>query len=157
MRRPPSTRLHLLSRNWAFIPPDVQSKLDAVTILLAGVGLASRIATLGIRTGFRRFILADGDGVELSNPNRQSFTLRQVGQNKAEATAEGLRAIRPDAVIEVIPAFLDAESLKGPLAKANFVINSIDFENPALFALNRLAREQGKTVLMPLNLGWVAR
>lgn len=144
----------LLSRNWAFISADVQSKLDGVTILLAGVGLASRIATLGMRTGFRRFILADGDSVELSNLNRQSFTLRQVGCNKAESAAEGLRAIRPDAVIETIPSFLDTDSLKPPLAKADFVINSIDFDNPAFFALNRLAREQGKTVLMPLNLGW---
>ena len=125
-----------------------------MTILLAGVGLASRIATLAMRTGFRRFILADGDTVELSNLNRQSFTLRQVGHNKAEAAAERLRAIRSDAVIETIPAFLDAESLKAPLAKADFVINSIDFDNPAFFALNRRAREQGKTVLMPLNLGW---
>ncbi len=144
----------LLSRNWAFISADIQAKLDGVTILLAGVGLASRIATVGMRTGFRRFILADGDSVELSNLNRQSFTLGQVGHNKAEAAAEGLRAIRPDAVIETIPAFLDTESLKAPLAKADFVINSIDFDNPALFALNRLAREQGKTALMPLNLGW---
>jgi hypothetical protein len=144
----------LLSRNWAFISADVQSRLDEVTILLAGVGLASRIATLALQTGFRRFILADGDNVELSNLNRQAFTLRQVGQNKAEATAACLRAIRPDVIIDTIPAFLDTESLNAPLAKADFVINSIDFNNPALFALNRLAREQGKTVLMPLNLGW---
>ena len=144
----------LLSRNWAFISTDVQSKLDEVTILLAGVGLASRIATLALQTGFRHFILADGDNVELSNLNRQAFTLRQVGQNKAEATAACLRAIRPDVIIESIPAFLDTESLKAPLAKADFVINSIDFDDPALFTLNHLAREQGKTVLMPLNLGW---
>jgi molybdopterin/thiamine biosynthesis adenylyltransferase len=144
----------LYSRNWAFISPELQARLENVTLFLAGVGLASQIATLACRTGFRRFILADGDTVDESNLNRQAFQQDQVGQNKAAATAAAVRAIRPDAVIETLPAFLDSDSLADPLSRADLVVNSIDFDQAALSALNRAARNQGKTTLMPLNLGW---
>jgi len=144
----------LYSRNWAFIPHELQSRLERATIFLAGVGLASQIATLATRTGLSHFILADGDQVELSNLNRQAFSLAQVGHNKADATAAAIHAIRPDAVVDTSPTFLDGATLTGPLARADYIVNSIDFDNPALFALNRAARRSGKTTLMPLNLGW---
>jgi molybdopterin/thiamine biosynthesis adenylyltransferase len=144
----------LYSRNWAFITPELQARLEKATLFLAGVGLASQIATLATRTGFRRFILADGDHVDLSNLNRQAYQQDQLGHNKAAAAAAAIRAIRPDAAIEALPTFLDVDSLAAPLAGADFVVNSIDFDHPALFALNRAARAGGKTTLMPLNLGW---
>src|SRR5690348_17290059 len=69
----------MFSRNWAFIAPQVQASLDRQVIFAAGVGLASVVATLACRTGFSRFILADGDVVDVSNLNRQAFGLADVG------------------------------------------------------------------------------
>ncbi|HEY7343732.1 MAG TPA: ThiF family adenylyltransferase, partial [Ktedonobacterales bacterium] len=85
----------LFSRNWAFITPEIQHILDHTCLFAAGAGLSSTIVTLACRTGFGSFILADGDNVELSNLNRQAFFRRQIGENKATATAELLRDIRP--------------------------------------------------------------
>jgi molybdopterin/thiamine biosynthesis adenylyltransferase len=144
----------LYSRNWAFIAPELQEQLATTTIFAAGAGLASTITALACRTGFARFIVSDGDHVEASNLNRQAFSYAQIGTNKAAATAEVLRGIRPDAQVEVLPHFLDERSFAAPLARADLVINSIDFDQPALFALNDAAQAAGKPVLFPLNLGW---
>ncbi len=43
-----------------------------------------------VRTGFTNFFLSDGDRVELSNLNRQNFTLILIlGKNKAAAPKTG--------------------------------------------------------------------
>jgi molybdopterin/thiamine biosynthesis adenylyltransferase len=144
----------LYARNWAFIPTGVQAALRQSVVYAAGSGLASTIVELACRTGFTRFILADGDTVELSNLNRQGFTHAQIGQNKAAATADLLRRIRPDVVVEVLPRMLDAVTCLEPLARADLVINSLDFDQPAIFALNRAAQAANKPVLQPVNLGW---
>src|SRR5215472_3121838 len=69
----------LLSRNWGLISPEVQARLRDQVILAAGVGLRSEMVVQACRLGFRNFILADGDTVEVSNLNRQAFTHAQVG------------------------------------------------------------------------------
>ncbi|HEU4785360.1 MAG TPA: ThiF family adenylyltransferase [Ktedonobacterales bacterium] len=144
----------LFSRNWAFITPEIQHILDHTCLFAAGAGLSSTIVTLACRTGFGSFILADGDNVELSNLNRQAFFRRQIGENKATATAELLREIRPDAEVTVLPEFIENDSYAASLDRANIVINSIDYDNPALFALARDARARGIPMIIPLNLGW---
>jgi molybdopterin-synthase adenylyltransferase len=144
----------LYARNLAFISTGVQAAMRRSVIYAAGSGLASNIVDLACRTGFKRFILADGDTVELSNLNRQAFTYAQLGQNKAEATADLLRQIRPDVEVEVVPRMLDEVTCLEPLARADLVINSLDFDQPAIFALNRAAQAANKPVLQPVNLGW---
>src|SRR5690348_8955063 len=96
----------MYSRNWAFIAPEAQAALRNKVIFAAGSGLSSTVLGLACRTGFTRFIVADGDNVELSNLNRQAFSYAQINRNKAEATAEMLRGIRPDVDVTVLPEFL---------------------------------------------------
>lgn len=144
----------LFSRNWAFISPDLQQTLNDTCIFAAGVGLSSTIAVLACRTGFGSFILADGDSVELSNLNRQAFFRRHIGENKATATAELLREIRPDVDVTVIPQFIEGDSYLALLDRANIIISAIDYDNPALFGLARDARARGIPMLIALNLGW---
>jgi hypothetical protein len=144
----------LFSRNRPFIEKDVQEKIAQQVVFAAGVGVTSTIASVLCRTGFSRFILADGDRVDLSNLNRQAYMRADVQKNKASAMAELLRAIRPDVTIEVLSRFLDEDSYLLPLSRADVVINSIDFDKPTLFLLNRSAQTLGKVALIPLNLGW---
>src|SRR5215831_931524 len=143
----------LLSRNWGLISPEVQTKLRDQVILAAGVGLCSEMVIQACRLGFRRFILADGDTVDVSNLNRQAFTCSQIGLNKAKATAELLRSLVPTVTVKVIPKFLNEKLYRPLLSKATLVINSIDFNNSSLFTLNRDACALGIPVLCPLNLG----
>lgn len=144
----------LFSRNRPFIERDIQTKIAQQVVFAAGVGVTSTVATLLCRTGFSRFILADGDRVDLSNLNRQAYLRTDVQRNKADAAAELLRSIRPEVTVEVLSRFLEEDSYLLPLSRADIVINSIDFDKPTLFLLNRSAQTLGKVVLLPLNLGW---
>lgn len=146
----------LYARNWAFIDASTQERLNSTTLFTAGTGLGSLIALLATRTGFGRFILADGDIVERSNLNRQAFTLRHLGHNKALATADLLAEIRTDLQVQTIPAFLTEDTLLAPIRASDIVINTIDFDDPVFLACNRIARAEGRTVLLPMNLGWGA-
>lgn len=149
------TQLHdLYSRNWAFIPEAIQKKLHDTCIFLAGSGLGSVIAEIAVRTGFGRFIIADGDVVEMSNLNRQIFNTNNLGQNKAEETRKLIRAINPSTDITVIKSFLTPDTLDDPINNSDVIINTIDFNSAAFLDCNVKAREKGKTVLFPINIGW---
>ena len=63
---------------------------------IAGLGgLGSNIAAALVRSGVGALVLADFDSVELSNLNRQLYTLSQIGRKKAEVLPELLREINP--------------------------------------------------------------
>lgn len=146
----------LFARNWAFVDPETQRALDAATLLTAGTGLGSLVAVLAARTGFGRFILADGDCVDRSNLNRQAFFSRHLGVNKAVATAEMVRDVRQSISAVAIPEYLTELTLEAPIAQADIVINTIDFDDPVFVACNQIARRHRRTVLLPINLGWGA-
>ena len=149
-----STREGLFSRNWAFLSAPLQERLAETKLFVAGTGLGGVAAVQAARTGFGRFILADGDRVEVSNMNRQPFLREHTGRNKAEVIGEIIRDINPDAEIELIPNFLGEGDFEDPIQRCDLIINTIDFEGHALTRCNQVARELGKTILFPLNIGW---
>ncbi len=144
----------LYSRNWAFIPNSVQKKLANTRMLVAGTGLGSVIAERAVRTGFGKFILADGDIVESSNLNRQMFTRLDLSFNKARVSQKHLLDINDKIEVEVIEEYLTPDTLRDPISRSDLIVNTIDFDHPAFFDCNRQAQEQGKTVFFPLNIGW---
>lgn len=145
----------LYARNWMFITPEVQAALQRKVLFAAGVGGASHIVTLACRTGITKFIVADDDNVEVSNLNRQAYQVEHLDQNKAAALADILRSISPDVSVEVMKGKITEQNYMDGIARSDFVINSVDFEQPAFLLLNRVAQAAGKTVLLPLNLGWI--
>ena len=143
----------LIDRNWGFLTAQDQEKIKEAKILLAGCGLGSNIATLAARTGFTRFILADGDKVEINNLNRQAFRREHVGKNKAEATAELIKEINPEAEIEIFPHFITKKEAVSLVSRAELIVNMVD-PGPVLFELTRAARSQNKLTFFPLNVGF---
>ncbi len=144
----------LVKSNWGFISTESQKKIRKSRVLLAGCGLGSNIAILAARTGFNKFVLADGDKIEMGNLNRQAFRLEHLGRNKAEVTAELLSEVNPQATAEVFPHFITTEEqIDSLVTKADLVVNMID-PDPLLYRLNETARAQGKPVLFPLNIGF---
>ena len=69
----------LTLRNQGYIPPELQEKIRATRLLVAGCGLGSSIAEAAARVGFERLTLADGDSISAHNLNRQLLcrTLQQ--------------------------------------------------------------------------------
>lgn len=144
----------MFSRNWLFISEPLQAALANPRILVAGTGLGSVICELAARTGFSRFVLADGDRVELTNLNRQAFSREHVGTNKAEAIATRIRALWPDVEVTVVPRFLERADLAQLVPEVDVVINTIDFDHPAFIDCSALARAHGKLELFPTNVGF---
>lgn len=116
--------------------------------------MGSVFAVIAARTGFGRFILADGDTVELSNLNRQAFNSDHLGMNKARATQDILQKINPDVETEVIESYLERETLGDPITRSDIVVNTIDYEHPAFLDCCHQARFHKRPSLLPINLGW---
>ena len=75
---------------------EATEKLAAASIGIAGLGgLGSHIAMALARMGIGHMVLADFDRVDLSNIQRQNYTLAQVGELKTAATAANLMAVHP--------------------------------------------------------------
>ncbi|MFC1956248.1 ThiF family adenylyltransferase [Chloroflexota bacterium] len=143
-----------MKSNWGFITVESQEKLKNSRVLLAGCGLGSNIAVLAARTGFTKFVLADGDSIELSNLNRQAFRIEHLGRNKAEVVGELITEVNPQAEIEVFPRFIETEEqVYSLVTRADLAVNMID-PGPLMYQINKLACSRGSPVLFPLNIGF---
>jgi hypothetical protein len=154
MRR--KTEFHyqdLTNRNKIFIDQRVQKKIKNARILFAGCGLGSLIAETAVRLGFSHFILADGDQVEVSNLNRQSFDTTYLGTNKAVATASVLKKINPQAKIRIFKKFIALEDIPGLISESDFIVNTVDV-NSVYFELIAAGQREEKEVVLPFNMGF---
>lgn len=147
----------LTSRNWGFIPPEVQKRLAQTKILLAGCGLGSNLARDLAAIGVTRFSVYDGDTVEYSNLGRQAYTVHQLGQNKAEATRDNIISVNPEADVEVNPFFIEGlDEIRVDVESADFILNTVDYKSSVFLTLTDYAQEMGKWVFFPTNIGWGA-
>lgn len=144
----------LVSRSKGIIPVKVQNKIKKCKIFLLGCGLGSQIAVLATQMGFKNFILIDGDAVEVSNLNRQSFRKEHIGRNKAEVTHELIKEINSRASVESYPIFLKQEKLARKLVDQSDVIVNMADPEKIMYFINNYAQKKRKIVLFPLNLVW---
>lgn len=145
---------NLYSRNWLFIDDDTQKKLNEIKVLVCGSGLGSYVAELLLRTGVTNIAVADGDVVNLSNLNRQSYLITNLLVNKAVTLKNTLKNINQDANVECIDRFLDSTALEILIPKYDFIINTIDFDNIAFVDCSNICRKYNKVELFPTNLGF---
>ena len=137
----------LTTRNIGFVTEAEQARLREATVLVPGCGGmgGACIMTLA-RMGVGRLILADLDGFERSNINRQLFAWEYtIGEHKAASAARQCCDINPGIEVEVFEANwgTQAEDLVG---RADIVVNGTDDLGASLL-LYRTARAAGKTVV----------
>jgi len=78
---------------------------------VAGLGgLGSHIALMLARTGIRRLLLVDFDQVDVSNLNRQAYTIDQIGMPKTEAMKQRISQINP---------WIELEFFQGKVTREN--------------------------------------
>ena len=86
----------LTTRNGPLVTPEEQERIRTATILVAGCGSVGGAAIEPlIRLGCEHLILAEPDGYDVANMNRQSCRLQDVGRNKAAVFAERMHEINP--------------------------------------------------------------
>ena len=105
-----------------------QSRIEAATVLLVGVGgigcaAASYLASAGVGT----LILNDFDRVDASNLGRQFlYSPDDVGSLKAQVAAARLARSNPDVNYQVIDQRLSDDTLRRTVRSANIVLDGSD-------------------------------
>ena len=134
-----------------------QERLMGSTVLLAGAGgLGGYVLELLTRFGVGRIMIADGDGFEDSNLNRQLLsTADNLGRNKARAGAERARRTCPLVSVEPLEFFLDAFNLGEVLLGVDVVVDALGGIAPRL-ALHEAASRAGLAVVSAGVAGWTA-
>lgn len=101
--------------------------LQNVVVGIGGAGgLGSNCAMHLVRSGFKRFLLADFDVVDASNLNRQCFCMEQIGQPKVHALADNLRMVNPSVQIEVHEKRLELNDMLSVFARCDVIIEAMD-------------------------------
>jgi len=150
----------LTTRNTPLITPEEQERLRTATILIAGCGSIGGAAVEPlIRLGCENLILAEPDGYDIANMNRQSVRLQDVGRNKAVVFAERMREINPYATCEVHDHGITAENVDDVTSRADVILDGVDVTTkPPLrhkVHLHERAREKGKIVVSGYDIAGV--
>jgi molybdopterin/thiamine biosynthesis adenylyltransferase len=117
----------LTTRNTPLVTPEEQERLRTATILIAGCGSIGGAAIEPlVRLGCENLILAEPDGYDVANMNRQSARLQDVGRNKAVVHAERMKEINPYATIEVHDHGITAENVDDVAGRADVILDGVD-------------------------------
>ncbi len=146
-----------VTRNNGYISPETQDAIANTTLLIAGCGMGSAPAICATRTGFRKFLLVDGDVVDAHNLNRQFYTHADIGLPKVECLKRHILAINPDADVEAIHENLDADNIPSILSLSDIVFDTVDFVDlPAVLGLHGEAARQNRPLFTAINVGFGA-
>lgn len=144
----------LYSRNRFYITPQEQELIRNTRLLLGGAGIGSNIAECALRFGFERITIIDGDQVELSNLNRQNYIRSDIGKYKAEALAERLIKINPDADIKFHCEYISEDNINRLVDICDIAVNALDFRNDIPLKFDERCRAMDVPILHPYNFGW---
>nr|WP_231117053.1 sulfur carrier protein ThiS adenylyltransferase ThiF [Pseudodesulfovibrio alkaliphilus] len=101
--------------------------LQGVTVGIAGAGgLGSNCAMLLVRSGFKRFVLADFDRVDASNLNRQAYEADQIGQLKVTALSQNMRAVNPDLGLDLCTERITSDNVAAVFSGCDAVVEAFD-------------------------------
>jgi hypothetical protein len=141
------TYAEMTTRNRGFVTADEQERLRAACVFIPGVGGMGGAALMAlVRAGIGSFVIADLDGFEVSNLNRQLFaTLDTVGIHKAEAAHAAALRINPDIRVDVLHGDWTGQ-LDAIARRVDVIVNGMD-DAAAGVHLYRRARAHGRTVI----------
>jgi molybdopterin/thiamine biosynthesis adenylyltransferase len=117
------------ARNLGLISREEQQRLQKCCVAIAGMGGVggAELMTLA-RLGIGHFSIADPDVFEVANTNRQYGAIRSnLGRPKAEAMAEMVRDVNPEAEIRILSAPLSSANAEEFLRNADLFVDGIDF------------------------------
>lgn len=129
--------------------PEVREKLREGTAAVAGLGgLGSNIALMLARTGIKKLFLADFDRVDLSNLNRQAYTISQIGMKKTEAIKELITQVNPWIEMEFFDGRVTESNVKKLFGDYPIICEAFDNpESKAILVNGVLTQLPGSTVI----------
>lgn len=120
------------------------SKLSKIKIGIAGAGgLGSNCASTLVRCGFSDFVVADFDKVELSNLNRQAYTIEQIGLFKVDCLKSVLVSINPEINVITHPVKVNEDNIHNIFDSCDVIVEAFDkAESKAMVASEFLKTEK---------------
>lgn len=117
------------ARHLGLINADEQARLRGARVAILGMGGVGGIHLVTLtRLGIGSFHVADPDGFELANFNRQyGASMRTLGRNKAEVMAEAARAINPELHVRVFAEAVTPANVGDVLDGVDVLVDGIDF------------------------------
>lgn len=123
--------------------PEIYEKISAARVGIAGLGgLGSNIAIMLGRAGVGHLHLIDFDKVDVSNLNRQHYTIAQLGMYKTVATAQNIRAVNPYIALREDTATVDATNIDTLFLKDDIICEAFDDAQSKALLVNTLLEKQ---------------
>lgn len=136
------------SRNAGLLETDI---LQGKTAILAGLGsVGSFVAMQLVKAGVSKFILCDGDTLEINNLSRHWLSLEHLGEFKVDAIAQEIKRVNP---------FAEVKSFRGLIQDApTALFSDVVREEGIVVATgdNRMCAAQANIVAQKLDLSFVA-
>ena len=144
----------LFARNYGIFTEAEQERLRRSTILIVGCGgIGGTVAIILARSGVGRFVLVEFDQYEATNMNRQVACFKDtLGRNKAEVIGEQIRAINPEAAVEIHNRLLNHTEIASLIPAADIVFPAAD-DFAFSILIFRDAQRLGKTALLVVPAG----
>ncbi len=123
----------------------IYEKMKKAVIGVAGLGgLGSNIACALARSGAGTIIAADFDTVELSNINRQMYTLKHLGMKKTLAIKEIISEINPFCNVITYDMFIDEKNCTEIFGGCQIVCEAFDNAQSKAVLVNTLLSSNKK-------------
>lgn len=128
---------------------EVHEKLKNSSVAIAGIGgLGSHIAVMLARSGVGHLHLVDFDVVDITNLNRQAYTIAHIGMEKVEAIKDILLSINPYMKITTDSIKIDENNCTELFRSYDIVCEALDnAESKAALVNGLLYGYDDKTVI----------
>lgn len=128
---------------------DVHQKLKRTSVAIAGAGgLGSNIAVMLARSGIGHLHIVDFDIVDITNLNRQVYTVRHIGSRKVDAIKEILMEINPYMKVTTECVRVAADNCEEIFRGYDIVCEAFDgAESKAMLIDSLLTAEDGPIVI----------
>ena len=136
----------------ARFPEEMRTKLRNARVAVAGLGgLGSNIAVMLARSGIGELMLVDFDTVDVTNLNRQTYLIPQLGKPKAEAFPEILYQINPYLTYRSVCIKVTPDNVKELFSEYPIVCEAFDKPDQKAMLVRELLMQCPKTIVVSGN------
>lgn len=134
------------------LPLEVKEKLKSSKVAVAGLGgLGSNIAVMLARSGVGKLLLIDFDKVDISNLNRQAYSIPHLGMRKTDALTEIIKDINPSVELETICTKVTKENATSLLGDYPIMCEAFDKAEQKAMLISTILSECKNTIIVSGN------